>query len=63
MEQIRRDARGPESVAIGLAEPYGFDAPLDHPEHNQAGRDVVPRAPGAVKVGRVTVDDDRHGLP
>ena len=33
IEQIRRDARGPEGVAIGLAEPDGGDAPLDHPEH------------------------------
>ena len=33
IEQIRRDARGPEGVAIGLAEPDGFDASLDHPEH------------------------------
>ena len=33
IEQIRRDAGGPEGVAIGLAEPDGLDAPLDHPEH------------------------------
>ena len=32
IEQIRRDARGPEGVAIGLAEPDGLDAPLDHPD-------------------------------
>ena len=27
IEQIRRDAGGPEGVAIGLAEPSGLDAP------------------------------------
>ena len=26
-------ARGPEGVAIGLAEPDGFNAALDHPEN------------------------------
>ena len=33
IEEIRRDTRGPEGVAIRLAEPDGRDAPLDHPEH------------------------------
>ena len=32
IEQIRRDAGGPEGVAIGFAEPDGLHAPLDHPE-------------------------------
>ena len=37
IEQIRGDAGGPEGVAIGLAEPDGFNAPLDH------GQDETPR--------------------
>ena len=33
IEQISRDGGGPEGVTISLAEPDGFNAPLDQPEH------------------------------
>ena len=46
IEQIRRDPSGPGGVAIGLAEPDGFDAPLDHPE------DIHPAHPARTESAR-----------